>query len=111
MYVSDHGENMFDTAENISLHGGSEPTQYDIHVPFLVWSSDKYQKTYPQKWSNMEKNKDKKMSASVLFYSILDAAGITFPEQNQEKSIASEMFKEDSLRYMITPDFTVKVFK
>jgi len=111
IYVSDHGENLYDTDENIALHAGAKPTKYDIHVPFFVWSSPKYQEIYPQKWNNVKENKDKKLSASILFHSMLDAADITFPEQNLEKSIASDLLKEDSVRYMITPDKTIQMFK
>ncbi|MDR2853980.1 MAG: phosphoethanolamine transferase [Prevotellaceae bacterium] len=111
MYVADHGENLFDTADNIVLHGGVHPTNFDVHVPFFVWSSDKYKENYGQKWANTMNNKDKKLDASVLFYSILDAADIDFSAQNKERSIVSDLLKEDTVRYVLTSDYTVKVFK
>ena len=106
-FVSDHGENLFDTPENRVLHGGSNFTKYDFHVPFFVWTSDKYNQQYPSKVENLIRNKDRKLTAGNLFYSFLDIANITFPEQVLTKSIASSCLKEDSVRYVITTNMEV----
>ena len=108
VYVADHGENLFDTPENVVLHGGSKFTPYDLHVPFFVWTSDKYNYLYPAKTENLLSNKDKRLTSDCIFYSILDIADITFPEQNPTKSIASEQLKEDSVRYMINTNMKVQ---
>ncbi|MCL1932282.1 MAG: sulfatase-like hydrolase/transferase, partial [Candidatus Azobacteroides sp.] len=108
VYVADHGENLFDTPDNVVLHAGSKFTPYDLHVPFFVWTSDKYNLRYPKKEENLLRNKDKRLTSDCIFYSILDIADITFPEQNPEKSIASDLLKEDSVRYMINTDMKVQ---
>jgi len=108
VYVADHGENLFDTPENIVFHGGSKFTEYDLHVPFFVWTSNKYNQQYPEKEENMIQNKDKRLTSDCIFYSILDMADITFPEQNLSKSIASEQLKQDSVRYMINTNMEVQ---
>jgi len=107
-YIADHGENLFDTPENIVFHGGSKFTEYDLHVPFFVWTSDEYNRVYPGKEENMIRNKDKRLTSDYIFYSFLDMAGITFPEQDLSKSIASELLKEDSIRYMINTNMEVQ---
>jgi len=108
VYVADHGENLFDTPENVVLHGGSKFTKYDLHVPFFVWTSDEYNRMYPEKKVNLILNKDKRITSNDIFYSILDIADITFPEQILSKSIASDQLKEDSVRYMIDTNMKVK---
>jgi len=108
VYVADHGENLFDTPENIVLHGGSEFTKYDLHVPFFVWTSDQYNLQYPKKEENLLRNKDKRLTSDCIFYSILDMADITFPEQNLSKSIASDQLRADSIRYMINTNMEVQ---
>lgn len=108
VYVADHGENLFDTPENIVFHGGSNFTKYDLHVPFFVWTSDKYNRQYPEKEENLLHNKDKRLTAACIFYSFLDMADITFPEQDLTKSIASEQLKEYSVRYMINTGMEVQ---
>ena len=108
IFVSDHGENLFDTPENVALHGGSKFTKYDLHVPFFVWTSDKYNQQYPNKAENLLLNKDKRLTTDCIFYSFLDMADITFPEQNLSKSIASGFLTADSVRYIINTNMEVQ---
>ncbi|MDR3218605.1 MAG: phosphoethanolamine transferase [Dysgonamonadaceae bacterium] len=108
IYMADHGENLFDTDDNIIFHGGGKYTEYDFHVPLFIWTSGKYKSQYPQKAENMLHNKDKKLSASAIFYSWLDIADISFPEQKLTKSIASEFLKIDSARYVVDTNLEVK---
>ena len=108
IFVSDHGENLFDTPENVVLHGGSKFTEYDLHVPFFVWTSDEYNQQYPEKADNLLRNKDKRLTTDCIFYSFLDIADITFPEQILSKSISSEYLKQDSVRYIIDTNMEVQ---
>jgi glucan phosphoethanolaminetransferase (alkaline phosphatase superfamily) len=108
VYVADHGENLFDTKQNIIFHGGSDYTKYDFHVPFFIWISDRYIHQYPAKAENIRYNKDKKLSANNIFHSILDIAGIEYPDQILSKSIASGTLREDSVRYVINTNMEVK---
>jgi glucan phosphoethanolaminetransferase (alkaline phosphatase superfamily) len=108
VYVADHGENLFDTDENIVFHGGSKFTKYDFHVPFFVWTSEKYNLQYPEKVANLRQNKDKKLNTSHIFYSMLDMAHITFPEQILTKSIASVFLQEDSIRYIVNTNMEME---
>ncbi|MDR0371787.1 MAG: sulfatase-like hydrolase/transferase [Prevotellaceae bacterium] len=111
MYVSDHGENLFDTEDNLSGHGGRIYSDYDFHVPFFVWYSDEYKNNYPEKVDAIIKNKDKKLSANNIFYSVLDMADIDFPGFIKEKSVASTALIEDSVRYVLTADIECKIFE
>ncbi|MEN3364027.1 MAG: hypothetical protein V7606_1301 [Burkholderiales bacterium] len=45
MYVSDHGQALYDGSCTLALHGHN--TQHDFHVPALVWYSDLYRHTHP----------------------------------------------------------------
>ncbi|MDR1633018.1 MAG: phosphoethanolamine transferase [Dysgonamonadaceae bacterium] len=108
VYVADHGENLYDTEENIVFHGGSEYTPYDFHVPFFVWTSDKYNIQYPFKVENLNRNKDKRLSTHCIFYSMLDMADVTFPEQITANSIVSDTLQEDSVRYIMNTNMEVQ---
>ncbi len=108
VYTSDHGENLFDTKENVVLHANVITTKYDFHVPLIIWTSQKYREINEDKINNLYANKDKKLSSSNIFYSILDMANISFPEQNLKKSFASEFLLEDSVRYYYNIDRQVK---
>jgi glucan phosphoethanolaminetransferase (alkaline phosphatase superfamily) len=108
VYVADHGENLYDTKQNAVFHGGSDYTKYDFHVPFFVWTSDKYIDRYPAKAGCIREHRDKKLSANNIFHSILDIADIEFPEHILSKSIASETLREDSVLYIINTNMEVK---
>jgi glucan phosphoethanolaminetransferase (alkaline phosphatase superfamily) len=107
-YIADHGENLFDTPENIVLHGGSKFTKFDLHVPFFIWTSDKYNQQFPEKTENIVRNKNMRLTSNCVFYSLLDIAGITFPEQNLTKSISSDQLKADSIRYMMDTNMKIR---
>lgn len=113
MYISDHAENLYDEDGDNSLimHGTKNPPEKEIHIPLFIWTSPQYKQIYENKQKSMEANKNKKISSSNIFYSILDMAGISFPGQQLEKSIACDLFKEDSIRHVYTPNNEVINFQ
>lgn len=76
LYMSDHGESFWDDERKLSLHGSYQISEYEYHVPLLVWYSDEYKANYPEKVKTMLQNKTTPVSSDVVFYSLLDAAGI-----------------------------------
>jgi glucan phosphoethanolaminetransferase (alkaline phosphatase superfamily) len=102
IYVSDHAENLFDQGGSLILHGNKNPTVKEFHVPFLIWTSAKYQSFYENKQKSLEANINQPLSVSNLFHTVLDMAGIRYPGETLEKSIASETFTADSIRYVYT---------
>lgn len=110
-YISDHGENLYDDEKDYVFHASNHPPKNEVHVPMLVWTSDKYRNTYPAKYNAAVQNIDKKLSADVIFYSLLDMADITIPDENFQKSIANPTLKDDSVRYVLNPKKEIVVFK
>ena len=76
LYMSDHGESFWDDERKLSLHGSYQISEYEYHVPLLVWYSDEYMANYPEKVNAMHQNKTTPVSSDVVFYSLLDVAGI-----------------------------------
>ncbi|NDV56220.1 hypothetical protein D0T51_10835 [Parabacteroides sp. 52] len=104
VYLSDHGENLYDDASHMAVHGNTEPSRFELHVPLIVWTSPRYEEVWPEKVNNIEKHKDLPISTSNLFHSLLDIAGMSYPSASPELSIASPAFQADSVRYVLTPD-------
>lgn len=77
VYISDHGESLWDDDRKLSLHGSYEIAKHEFHVPMLIWYSNQYQSKYPDKISHIKQNKAKRLSSDVIFYSMADLAGIT----------------------------------
>ena len=107
MYLSDHGENIFDTPAQLFGHGSTTPTNFEIKIPFLIWPSHQYKEHYTDKILSLIQNKDKRLSTTNIFYSLLDAANIDCPYQNITKSVFNLNFKEDSIRSVLLPDLSV----
>lgn len=76
MYMSDHGESFWDDERKLSMHGSYQISKYEYHVPLIVWYSDEYEAQNPQKVAAMWQNKATPVSSDVVFYSLLDIAGI-----------------------------------
>ena len=76
VYISDHGESFWDDERKLSLHGSYELSKYEFHVPMLVWYSDEYASKNLDKVARMKNNVTKTISSDVIFYSLLDIAGI-----------------------------------
>lgn len=75
IFLSDHGEALGENGE--WLHANDNPA---IKRPAcLVWCSDCYIQSYPDKWDALQLNKQKRYRTDFLFHSILSAANISTP--------------------------------
>jgi len=104
IYLSDHGENLFDDSSHMSMHGSTEPSLYELHIPLFVWTSEKYNETWPEKVQRISKNRGEKISTTNLFHTMLDLADITYPSEQTVLSFVSPDFEPDTVRFVLTPD-------
>ena len=104
VYISDHAENLYDDDRELAMHGSTTPTKYELHVPLFIWTSESYKQARKEKACALQQHKACKVSTTNLFPSLLDIAGIAYPEEELQLSIASSCFQEDSVWYIITPD-------
>ncbi|MDB5838192.1 MAG: phosphoethanolamine transferase [Herminiimonas sp.] len=91
MYISDHGQTLYDGSCNLAFHGHN--TQYEFHVPALVWYSDLYRAAYPGKIERLNHNRRAKLSTENIFHSLLDMADIRYPAEQLERSLFSSRLK------------------
>ncbi len=89
LYISDHGENIFDDDRNLSGHGSPQPSKYETHIPLFLWLSERYRNVYPDKYLSVKMNKDKGIGSDNIFFSILDIANIAYDGEDITRSIAS----------------------
>ena len=74
IYASDHGESL---GENGRLtHGADEYVEEQRIVPFMVWFSDSYKSSYPEKWKAVKSVEKKEISHDYIFHTILDCLNI-----------------------------------
>lgn len=92
MYISDHGQTLYDGTCKLAFHGHN--TQFEFHVPAIVWYSDRYRATYPGKVNQLLKNKRAKLATENVFHSLLDMADIRYGSEQLERSFLNSKFRQ-----------------
>mgnify|MGYP000058899687 CR=1 FL=1 len=91
-YISDHGENLFDTEKNKLLHGYEIPTKFETEIPLLIWTSNKYNLNHPKIIESLHKNTNNKIATTNTFYTLSDMSNITYPNFEKQHSFANKKF-------------------
>lgn len=97
VYVADHGQTLYDGSCNLAFHGHN--TQFEFHVPALMWHSDEYAAAYPEKIKRMKRNRKARLSTENVFHSLVDMADIRYPSEHLAWSIFNKKFKQHT-RYV-----------
>jgi len=91
MYVSDHGQSLYDGRCTLAFHGHNN--QFEFHIPALVWYSDRYQKRYPAKVEQLILHKRARLSTENIFHSLLDMADIRYDTERLEWSFLNKKLR------------------
>jgi glucan phosphoethanolaminetransferase (alkaline phosphatase superfamily) len=94
LYISDHGENLFDDDRHLSQHAYPIPSKYIAHIPFFIWYSDDLHKISANKIALLEGNKNKKSTAQNVFFTYTELCGIKIPGTDSLLSLCNPTFKE-----------------
>lgn len=92
MYVADHGQTLYDGTCKLAFHGHN--TQFEFHVPALIWYSNLYRTTHPAKVNQLLRNKHAKLATENVFHSLLDMADIRYGGEHLEWSFLSRRFRQ-----------------
>ena len=92
MYVSDHGQTLYDGTCNLAFHGHN--TQFEFHVPALVWYSDPYRERYPGKVAQLLRHRKARLATENIFHTLLDLADIRYEGERLEWSFLNAKFKQ-----------------
>ena len=101
LYTSDHGENIFDDNRKLFLHAAPKASDYELHVPFIIWTSDGFSKQYPDILKALGENRSKQVQSSLsAFHSMLGIGGIQTRYRLDEYSVASGKYHPTKLLYL-----------
>jgi len=92
MYVADHGQTLYDNSCNLAFHGHN--TQYEFHVPALVWYSDQYRERFPEKVRQLLRHRKARLATENVFHTLLDLGDIEYDGQKLEWSFINGQFKQ-----------------
>lgn len=101
LYTSDHGENIFDDERSLFLHAAPKASDYELHVPFIIWTSAGFSKQYPDILKALGGNRSKQVQSSLsAFHTMLGIGGIQTRYRLDEYSVASGKYHPTKLLYL-----------
>ena len=101
LYTSDHGENIFDDDRHLFLHAAPKASDYELHVPFIIWTSEGFSKQYPDILKALGENRTKQVQSSLsAFHTMLGIGGIQTRYRKDEYSVASDKYHPLKLLYL-----------
>lgn len=101
LYTSDHGENIFDDERSLFLHAAPKASDYELHVPFIIWTSEGFSKQYPDILKALGENRSKQVQSSLsAFHTMLGIGGIQTHYRQDEYSVASDKYHPLKLLYL-----------
>lgn len=93
LYVSDHGENVYDDYRQKFLHASPIPSWYEMHVPFIVWLSKGYDESFPEALDALTSHREAVVQTSEsVFHTMLDLAGVRASLIDTTLSVASPSY-------------------
>ncbi len=100
LYLSDHGESLWDDARKLVLHGSFVYAEAQYHIPFLIWYSDEYQSLYPHTITTLQENTTAFQTSGIVFSTLLNMAGITEVTDSTSSACSPYLQSLDSIRVM-----------
>jgi len=101
LYTSDHGEDIYDDSRGLFLHASPRPSAYQLHVPYILWTSRSYGERYPEVAGAVAANADKRVSSSEsFFHTALDLSGVRCRAFDSSCSVASPDYREPEWIYL-----------
>lgn len=100
IYLSDHGENVYDEAGKAGHDYAESIPKINVEVPMFVWLSPGYLTKYPEKVKMISSNRQKPFVTDNLFHSILDLNGIKTPYLEEDRSIFHQSFNDRRKRIL-----------
>ena len=101
LYTSDHGENIFDDDRHLFLHAAPKASDYELHVPFIIWTSEGFSRQYPDILKALGENRTKQVQSSLsAFHTMLGIGGIQTHYRQDEYSVASDKYHPVKLLYL-----------
>lgn len=100
LYLSDHGEDIFDDARARYLHASPIPTYYQLHIPYLIWFSEPYRQAFPQKYAEAQAHEKTPISTNTVFHTMLDIASVRTNMSDSTKAVTNEAYQVCDRMYL-----------
>lgn len=111
LYLSDHGEDIFDDARERYLHASPVPTYYQLHIPYIIWFSKPYRETFPDKFDEAMDHQAFPVSTNSVFHTILDIANVKTDETIPSLALTNRAFRVSDRMYLDDHDEPIPFWK
>lgn len=109
IYLPDHGETVYDDNSSFSGHVEENPNHYMLEVPMLMWASDKFKQSYPQKWAAIKLAVNRPYMTDDMIHTVLDIADIKTTEYDPQRSIINTAFNASRPRMVQGHDYDTQI--
>lgn len=112
IYVSDHGETLFDDKRHPDFAGHAGNTLPDnvVRIPFVVYMSDSLRKEAPELWQQILKAQDQPVMTDLLPNIFTGLLGIETKYSRPELNVFSPHYNPKRQRKVIAVDGAKRVF-
>lgn len=110
-YTADHGEDLLDDSRKRFLHASPNPTYYQLHVPLLMWFSENYRTSYPDRYAAAVGNKTQPVSTDAAFHTLLEMASIETPFLDTRLSLVNPGFEKAHRMYLTDHDKPILFYR
>jgi heptose-I-phosphate ethanolaminephosphotransferase len=100
LFVSDHGENVYDEAGGVGHDHTGQLLRAHVEVPLLVWLPETYRIRYPEKTQQLLKQRSLPFVTDDLFHAILDLNFIDVKEFDGKRSLFNPAFNKTRQRIL-----------
>lgn len=101
LYVSDHGEDIYDDTRNLYLHASPWPSYYQLHVPFLIWADSTYHEYHPERMALIKERTSEPIQTDCVFPTLLGLGGVRTPYGQDSLALTSpKYFTKEQRTYL-----------
>ncbi len=103
VYMSDHGEEIYEI-DDFMGHGNAKkrPTiQYQLRVPFMIWTSEKFREQYPDVTRRIADSSHKPIITDDLPHFLFEVAGIDTKYYCPELSFINDQYQPSKPRIVL----------
>ena len=100
MYVSDHGENVYDDADYAGHDYSDSIYNSIVEIPFLVYLSSEYRNAFPERTGAIEQHQNLPYMTDDLFHSLIDLLNIKTDVLQKSRSIFNQNYNPEKPRIL-----------
>ena len=103
-YLSDHAEEVYDYRDYTG-RSYEKLSGYMLEIPFLVWTSDLFRKSYPEKTERIASSVDRPYMTDDMIHTILDISDIYPVGYDSSRSVVNPVFNVGRKRMFNEKDY------